>query len=307
MGGFSRKQLITIIILLVALIIIPVSVMFIHSQINSATINVIIAPASSKILLDNKDIISNGEIKTTPGTHTISAEKDGFTTQSTTVEAKKGETTTVTMVLESNSDATANWYSENADDASVIESIVGAEVTAGMEEQLEDSPIVNILPKITTAYRIDYGVCEEDVFCVSIQSNYNNFSAPISYLKENSIDLGQYLYVYKNYVNPFSSLTTSKVSSSVQNVSSSERNNVSIFLDDLFKNYNNSVRRIEFRNNFILASVIIFDDYSTENTFNMILQKVDNNYKLITTPDFVLTYKNNPDIPKEIIDAVNKL
>lgn len=46
---------------------------------------------------------------------------------------------------------------------------------------------------------------------------------------------------------------------------------------------------------------------SAGNVFSVIMHKVDNKWQVAAEPSVVFTYKNFPDIPKDVIEAVNKL
>jgi hypothetical protein len=127
-----------------------------YNSVYSATISLTYAPTSATATINDKPIQS-GQTKVKPGTYEVVIKKDGFATNSSTVNASKGQTSTITVSLLSNDASTADWYANNPGDQTINEA-VGAANAETSESQLEATfPVSKILPLTGPTYAADYG------------------------------------------------------------------------------------------------------------------------------------------------------
>ncbi|MDB5167002.1 MAG: hypothetical protein JWN26_147 [Candidatus Saccharibacteria bacterium] len=122
----------------------------------NATISLSYAPVSAAATMDGKPI-NAGDTKVEPGSYTIVVKKSGFTDNTSTVVAKKDQSTPVIIALTPNSPSTASWYSNNPQDQKINEAI-GAKNAASSAVELQDTfPVANVLPLTGPSYQADYG------------------------------------------------------------------------------------------------------------------------------------------------------
>ena len=88
----------------------------------SAVISLSFTPSSATATLNNLPAKS-GDNRVKPGDYDVKIAMDGFTTYTTKVSVKTNETKLVYVALESNSADTANYYSDNPDEAMKREGI----------------------------------------------------------------------------------------------------------------------------------------------------------------------------------------
>ncbi|MBR5408513.1 PEGA domain-containing protein [Candidatus Saccharibacteria bacterium] len=306
----KKKSIITVIIIVTLLILLSVAFYIIYNTINSATLIVRVAPASASIYLDNHRV-SNGNIKVTPGEHTLRAQKEGFEEKSIQVSAIADQESNALIILESNSESTANWYTDHSEDQKLIEEIYSLDFTAASNQITSEYPLINYLPYSIPDYDINYGTCNDNNFCIMINAFLpSGYNEAIKYLRQRDSDLGKYYFSFTDFDNPFSKLPVSNAQTSAQTITQSDLNSATNYINKILTNYQHNI-----------ISTKIFDDkyiitlfsYSIDNEFpqpinyRLVLQKYNNSFELIVTPDQILTYNQYPDIPKEVLSAANNL
>lgn len=300
------KHIRPIIITAVVALLTLITIVLIHALVNSSTIYILVAPQSSTIHIDNH-LVKNGNIKVTPGKHTVTTEKDGFEKQIVEVEAKSGETSNVFVVLNSNSDSTANWYNENQEDAALREKIVGKDYNITSQEYERDFPIITQLPYETMNYTIDYGECEYSDFCIYIDAPAGARDVALRVASQFDSELGRYYYIFSDYTNPFSKYNKREVSSG-EKLTSNDTTLVEKNINSVFQNTKYKIKDIQLVDDYIIAAVSYFvGDYNDTNTYRLVFQKENGAFILLNTPELVLTYAKYPDIPQNVLKLVNGL
>jgi len=127
----------------------------------SAKIDLLYTPTSSIATLDGKNIKA-GITRVRPGVHTLQISKDGFASHAREVEVNKGEMKFFGVILESDSQSTADWYENNADDQRIREAITSIELDQLSARAAKLDPIVKILPYYAPggAFEIGVGVAD---------------------------------------------------------------------------------------------------------------------------------------------------
>ncbi|MBR2589184.1 hypothetical protein IKE84_02500 [Candidatus Saccharibacteria bacterium] len=306
MKDFFTKYIKQIIVIIIATLMILIIIITIHLLVNSSTIYVLVAPQSSTVHIDNHSV-KNGYIKVTPGKHTVKAEKNGFETQTLELDTKSGETSNAFIVLDSNSEDTANWYSEHQDDALLREKISGAEYNATSIEYEKDFPIITMLPYETMNYTIDYGECEYSNFCIFIDAPAAARDIALRVASQFDSELGRYYYIFSDYTNPFSKY--SSISDiEAEDIIPQDTDLVVKDIDTIFKNSKYKIKNIQVVDNYIITAVsYIIDDYGDTNVYRLIFQKEKGKFILLNTPELILTYEKYPNIPRDIIKSANNL
>ena len=129
----------------------------INSSKYSSSIRIEVAPTKgSKILINGKGI-REGITKVSPGKYLIEFSHPGFNSESREVHVGEKENYYVGAALQSISDKTVNWYSDNPDDAKKAEGISSGNFDQLNKNRLKKLPLIEQLPLIDLNYRIDHG------------------------------------------------------------------------------------------------------------------------------------------------------
>ena len=123
-ANLNPKTKLILLISAVVLFLGITTVIMIRDRIYDSTINLLIAPASSKIEIDGQTY-TNGKHKIPSGKHSIKISKDSFETKEEEIEIKKGETYIYYNYLTQPNDS-MKWYEENDEDSLLLESIIPA-------------------------------------------------------------------------------------------------------------------------------------------------------------------------------------
>ena len=180
---------------------------FIAYQISLATVNILVAPISSSIKINNKEY-QNGQHKFSPGTYQVEISKEAFNTKTFTLNLKSGETVNLHAYLEQ-SDGTDSWYLTHNEDDLIRTQIGDEEATKESEKYSKKYPIVKVLPLIYanyddnynyTEYRIDGGKLEgcKKEFCLKItDTTGGNEENAKRYIRENGYNPDKYEIIYE--------------------------------------------------------------------------------------------------------------
>jgi len=159
MNGRLKKVIILIVIVLAAAVAFSLYGLVKNHNSKLAYINILVAPSGSSLKLDGKGV-KGGLHSVKAGSHNISASKNGFASQTKTVNLQLKQTKFVGIILQSNSAQTKNWYSAHPADNSLVQSINNQVYDQASKDGLAANPLLAKLPYIGAGihFRIDYGV-----------------------------------------------------------------------------------------------------------------------------------------------------
>ena len=301
----TKKKIIIIVIFAFVFLLIPI-IAFTHSRINSASIDLLVAPESSNIHIDNHKV-TNGKIGVTPGKHTVTARKDGFAEKSTEVEIKSGETSNVHFILESNDPSTANWYKDHPEDQKIAQQINDSQFDSEAASYTEENPIIKYLPFETANYSLNYGSCDVSDFCIFVDTPQIHYDKIVDIIKELTDDPARYYYVFKGYKNPFENLKTS--TEEPETLSLSDLDSAKAFMDKTLEKYTHFLSGLSVVDNYVIGSFTYqINQYKDVNTYRFVIQKNKNgSWVFSSTPELIPTYIVNKNIPHDVIKKVNEI
>ena len=204
----TNRNLALVIILPITIIIIVIIglVLFITRQNHLATLDILVAPASSDIIIDGKTY-HHGAHKLEPGIYHIEVKKPDFTTKTFTVTLSSGKTTDLhTYLLQS--DGSFSWYLDHQDDSILLTQIGDEEANKLMSESEQKYPILSDLPIIIdqydaqynyTNYRIDGGnleSCTHDFCLIITDTTGGNEEKAKNEIKNRGYSLDDYEIIY---------------------------------------------------------------------------------------------------------------
>ena len=118
----NQKTLTIAGVVVVILLLLIISIYYIYNRINDATINVLVAPSSAKITIDNHTY-TNGTYRIPSGKHTVVLSKDDFETIEEEINIKSNETYNYYNYLVYK-DGSMGWYADHPDDSGLLETII---------------------------------------------------------------------------------------------------------------------------------------------------------------------------------------
>ena len=214
---YMNKKTITILtfsLLLISIIAVSVYYYWYNSYyIKLPKINILIAPKSSTVTLNDKKITSSGDYHTEAGDYVITISKEGFETKSENFTLKEGETKQIALYLASNNTSTADWYNNNKEDAEIVQSISSINHDIEVKEYKEKYPIIDILPYTNGRFTIKAKTVSSSskpiITIYIITSDADNDSVKqqlrndaLDYLKglkdSHGIDINDYYIKYEN-------------------------------------------------------------------------------------------------------------
>ncbi len=201
----TKQQKIAIIISLFLILIILTGIILYRKSL--ATLNILVAPASSKITINNKTY-SNGEYKLPAGDYEAKIEKDGFYNKTVNLKLESGKSSKLYIYLDQ-TDGSYSWYLKHPDDDMLRTEIGDFEVDNEAKEYTKNHPITQILPLIYahydeeynyTKYRVDGGSfeeCKQD-FCLKItDTTGGNEENAKKLIKENGYNPEDFEIIYE--------------------------------------------------------------------------------------------------------------
>jgi len=133
-------------------------VMIYQNLIYTAKVSINAVPLESHITINGR-AAKEGVNRVRPGRQKVSVSLNGFTNVNQTVTVKKGNSSTVDIVLVSNSSQTANWYLTHPADEKKAEGLSSQENDILAKQDLKNDPLIQYLPFVSGGleFRVDYG------------------------------------------------------------------------------------------------------------------------------------------------------
>ena len=307
----------------------------------SATLDLMIAPSDSKILV-NGELMKTGEHRVKPGEYKIEVSRDGFESEVESVSLGEGETKTVLMALTPNDPSTMDWYDTHEEDATIADGVASQMYMEYAEEMTEEYDIVEDLPANTYSYIVGYGDCSDDGgpdFCVVIKAEFGYRDEAVKYLQNTGKDMAKYRVKVLDYSSPFvdtkidvpdgltinveadSELNSQVLETDLAGITATVRNRIAK-LKSIYEIAKVSEIKCFGGGNYCGVKVAVYDeeeyneaegesgmdpDNILHDTYRMIIAKVNGSWRVVSNLDFLLDYESNPKLPKEIVELVDKI
>lgn len=324
------------------LIIVVISVVnIVWNKVYSATIDLIVAPADSTIMV-NDELMKAGEHRMKPGEYRVEISREGFESEVKVVSLEEGGTEVVLVALIPNDPSTMDWYETHEEDAMIADGVVSQEYAEYSDEMTEKYDIVEDLPVRTYGYILGYGNCEENGgpdFCVVIKAEFGYRDEAVEYLQKTGKDMAKYYVEIEDYSSPFA-----KVAINVPDGLTFDAGADSWLNDQVLETDSDSITAViksrisQLANIYDMAKVAsikcfgggkycgvkvaVYDeekydeaegegeinpDDMTHDTYRMIIAKVDGTWRVVSDLKFLLDYDSNPKLPREVVKLVDEL
>ncbi|HSX48132.1 MAG TPA: hypothetical protein VLF41_01340 [Candidatus Nanoarchaeia archaeon] len=128
-----------------------------YRQSQMGTLDLTIVPQDAQIILDGKGTIKPGTTSLGAGQHSLSFSRDGFGSQTTSVDIQKGQKNIQQIVLQITGTAGLQYYADHPDQAREAEGISGQKISDQASSIQQKDPIIAQLPFFRREWRVDYG------------------------------------------------------------------------------------------------------------------------------------------------------
>lgn len=207
MGNNQVNQKIKIISCIVAITVIVIiiwTIVDLVSKKDKVVIMIKVAPSDSKIFIDDKQS-STGRVYIKPGKHTFSARRNGFTDDTRTIDIKKNGNSTILLLPEPSSSSATSLLKSNDEERAKRQELIDEAVEQHSEAVKTKTPLVKILPYITTIYRIDYGPSrktpsDDTTVAIYISSNSEeNKQKALSFIRYKGYNPDELEIIYQSF------------------------------------------------------------------------------------------------------------
>lgn len=161
------------------------------------------APTDSKIVIDGKTIRANQPIQLRRGHKTVSLSRTGFVTQQFSVDVKPGKKSVLQAVLK----VDINYLKTG----SQLNFVANDSLTSAQIEDLggqiaNQTPIINLLPYVSSDFRVDYGVSQKNPNSLVDQAIYITAptdagkQAALKWIKDKGFDPSKLEIIYQDSI-----------------------------------------------------------------------------------------------------------
>lgn len=205
MKKLTFKKFIIASLFIVAVLII-VSVLPLINRIGKTKVTLVVAPHDSKVTLDGRSV-APGEIYVSPGDHTFSAKRTGFSTDTTKVTVTK-KSQTVGLVVDPVTAAANKLLIDKPDLQQEREAVGGLLAEKKGKSFQENNSIVNTLPfsNPDELFAIDYSGSSPnypDNVTIIIKSDFPEGRAnALAWIKQQGYNPTDLLISYEGFINP---------------------------------------------------------------------------------------------------------
>lgn len=256
-----------------------------------------IAPYVSSVSIDGKSVNNNKTIWLTEGSHNVKAFYDGFEVFDEIITVTN-ESRSITAELLPITEAGRLTYNEHIEDYYELESYAGKTIKNEVESA-KKYPILSVLPFITDDYSI--GALREDerlTLTITLR-NYQNTQIAINKLislaRENELSISRYPFRINNFINKMEGvdfLPSRDVEKSIS--------------DALLKSQREfTIRKIGHIDEYAYVLVQVKQNTGNNVLYRAIFKKDGEQWKIMATPQPILTVDNTPGASEEVLDKIN--
>lgn len=268
-------------------------------RIGKVAVNVKYAPYVAEVSVDDKKLKNNAVNYLEPGEYTIKVSYDGFNPLEDQVIITT-DTKNLYGMLNANSpegEATAKKYQNDFLD---VQSIYGQESIAEGEQQRQEWPILNFLPITNALYSLGYTMDSNNQPIITVRTTTTYLDSVIAEL----IGLAkapQTIATYNVKINDYTNI--------FNKVNDNSNPNPVAYLKTIYADIPELTVNPGTTNGDYFYTTISAGDIETYNlvTYRVVLHKNGSSWQLSSTPYPVLTTTNTPNVPLDILNAVNAL
>ena len=111
----------------------------------TSKIDILVAPSNSEIIIDEKPYDNKQTIRIKPGTYKVTIRREGFNSFEGVITVADGETLKLYEFL-TETDENGTFYSDNADEATIMQQISDYKADKEHEDYIGSDPVWNYIP-----------------------------------------------------------------------------------------------------------------------------------------------------------------
>ncbi|SRR6266702_2496295 len=205
-----RKTIYIIAALLVLALIGCIFYLGLQSKDKTATLDIQSAvPDDINVTVDGAKVSSTDKVGVKPGQHVVGAKRNGFADQTLTIQATKGQTTTVRLLMTPNGQAGYDWARAHPTQMAEYEAKTSATYDQNSQITTAKNPLTSYLPEIHPTWRVDYGPSKahpNDTNAVTIIITYGGSDIDkqnaLDWIKSLGFDASKYEIIFQTPPQP---------------------------------------------------------------------------------------------------------
>lgn len=293
----KRNKIIMLVFLAFGIFIIGLAIWQQVSRIGKVKVEVKYAPYSAEVKVDGKKVKNNRQTYLSPGEHEVIVTRSGFDdlTQKINVDESTGY---IFGLMNPNSEDGQEIYRQKQNEFLEVQGLYGMAAIESGEKQRSEWPIIGYLPINNAVYKIGYTI-ESGKFSIIIEASNTYLESAIDTLQSLPQDksLAEYDITIKDFQNPLSH-------SFVDNHSSSPLE----FLRQGYQHIDCTVNEGIRDGNYYYTTITTGNPQQFNVvTYRVLIEYLNNEWRLTSTPYPLLTTYNTPDVPVQTLNAINKL
>lgn len=253
------------------------------------------APLDSKITLNGTTIKNKTTKWLKPGNYEVIVEREHFETAKRIVTIDNNHKYIV-GVLDAADNEGEEYIEAHKQEFIDTEGLIGRALSEEGALIKEQYPILNYLPINNNLYSISYSYNKDRVPIINVKTEPEYLDAAISKMKQfENVDLTSYQINFTSN-NPFSSYQES--------IKANPKDTIKSTFD--LNKY--KISNEQYINEEYYVATLYTYDYSRDLSYGhyrVLLQKQDNNWHIVATPQPLLTIYNTPETNKEILQSAN--
>lgn len=171
-----------------------------------AKVTVKVLPSDSTLSIDGK-AVKPGVSYLTPGRHTLSAGRQGFTTVTKILDLKKTDVEQVTLVPAPSTSQALQYLQQHPEVQQELQALGDNQANQIGQSLVSRWPIISELPHTDPngAYVLNYGLSDNNTnfYLIVDNSSPDGRAGALRWIKQQGYDPTNFLIKYKDFANPF--------------------------------------------------------------------------------------------------------
>ena len=255
-----------------------------------------IAPNDAIITINDTRVGNRSDYWLTPGKyHLVAKSNEHLSVYERDFEVKD-EQLKIYATLSALDDEGRQFIEKHRQEYVTVEGLIGDQLNIEGEKERKENPILNHLPINTALYSISYEYDTNNQLIINVKTEAKYIDTVVEKLKTfKDINISSLNIIFHN-----------------ENIFEKYQDNTNEDLKQFIKTAYNlpnnyKINEIKQVGDFYYTTVYI-DDYKNNlhyAHYRILLKKKDNSWKVLSTPQPILTTYNTPDISKDILDIIN--
>lgn len=205
---YQHKKKLAVLAALALILILAISLThLIIDRVNSATVNIVVAPSIAKVRIGDREYEADGSYKLPPGEYEVFVTAEGFVSKTLYLNLPEDAESDLKLYLEPEDDGN-DWYEQHPLDALIVGEVKRDKAIEKVNQLIDANPILKLLPleidyfkkgyTERVKYTISYRITEDNTsFVITITDETGgNYADALAKLKSRGADPDKYLIEY---------------------------------------------------------------------------------------------------------------